>query len=119
MQAHGTPPVDSQDMADLCASLQEAVADILTEKALKACAASGVPRLVITGGVAANSRLRSLAEERGQAQGVEVFAPPHRLCTDNAAMIAAAGWPLLADLQAVPPDRQGLSLDALPTLPVG
>ena len=99
--------------------LQEAVADILVEKSLAACAAAGVHRLVLTGGVAANSRLRSLAAQRGEAAGVQVFAPPRSLCTDNAAMIAAAGHPLLADLDQVPADRRGLSVDARPTLPVG
>ncbi len=119
LEAHGVPPRDSQRMADLCASLQEAVADILVEKSLAACAAAGVHRLVLTGGVAANSRLRSLAAQRGEAAGVQVFAPPRSLCTDNAAMIAAAGHPLLADLDQVPADRRGLSVDARPTLPVG
>lgn len=119
LQTHGVPDHDSPQMADLCASLQEAVADILTEKALAACTRSGIRQLVITGGVAANSRLRSLAQERSDALGVELFAPPRRLCTDNAAMIAAAGLPLLADLNAVPEDRRGLSVDALATLPVG
>ena len=99
--------------------MQEAVADILVEKALAACERFGIPRLALTGGVAANSRLRALAQTRGAVAGVRVFAPPRRLCTDNAAMIAAAGLPLLAAFDDLDPDLRGLSVDARSTLPVG
>lgn len=118
LESNGVPAKDSQEMSDLCASLQEAVADILVEKALEACLATATPRLVLTGGVAANSRLRELAVQRGRAMGVEVFAPPPSLCTDNAAMIAAAGLPLLASMADVPSDRRGLTVDAQATLAV-
>ncbi|MFB7597491.1 tRNA (adenosine(37)-N6)-threonylcarbamoyltransferase complex transferase subunit TsaD [Streptomyces sp. NPDC056160] len=76
---------------DGAASLQEAVADVLTRKAVAACAEHGVGTLVVVGGVAANSRVRSLAEERCRAAGVTLRVPPPKLCTDNGAMIAAVG----------------------------
>ncbi|MFC4330963.1 tRNA (adenosine(37)-N6)-threonylcarbamoyltransferase complex transferase subunit TsaD [Streptomyces andamanensis] len=78
-------------VADGAASLQEAVADVLTRKAVAACRAHGVATLVVVGGVAANSRVRALAEERCQAAGITLRVPPLRLCTDNGAMIAAVG----------------------------
>ncbi|MGW5096259.1 tRNA (adenosine(37)-N6)-threonylcarbamoyltransferase complex transferase subunit TsaD [Streptomyces nodosus] len=78
-------------VADGAASLQEAVADVLTSKAVAACREHDVNTLVVVGGVAANSRVRSLAEERCRAAGVELRVPPLRLCTDNGAMIAAVG----------------------------
>ncbi|MFI2758396.1 tRNA (adenosine(37)-N6)-threonylcarbamoyltransferase complex transferase subunit TsaD [Streptomyces echinatus] len=76
---------------DGAASLQEAVADVLTRKAVAACLEHGVGTLVVVGGVAANSRVRSLAEERCRAAGIALRVPPLRLCTDNGAMIAAVG----------------------------
>lgn len=82
-------PTDRQLVADVAASFQEAVADVLVTKALDACDHFGVPRLVLGGGVSANSRIRTLAQERGQAQGVTVRIPPLSLCTDNGAMIAS------------------------------
>ncbi|WP_284436563.1 tRNA (adenosine(37)-N6)-threonylcarbamoyltransferase complex transferase subunit TsaD [Streptomyces sp. TUS-ST3] len=78
-------------VADGAASLQEAVADVLTRKAVAACAEHGVGTLVVVGGVAANSRVRRLAEERCRAAGIELRVPPLKLCTDNGAMIAAVG----------------------------
>ena len=76
---------------DIAASFQEAVADTVTRKAILACQLEGVDTLVIVGGVAANSRIRALAEERCAAAGIELRVPPPRLCTDNGAMIAAIG----------------------------
>ncbi|MET8556536.1 tRNA (adenosine(37)-N6)-threonylcarbamoyltransferase complex transferase subunit TsaD [Streptomyces sp. NPDC004959] len=78
-------------VADGAASLQEAVADVLTRKALAACRAYDVSTLVVVGGVAANSRVRALAEERCAAAGIALRVPPITLCTDNGAMIAAVG----------------------------
>jgi N6-L-threonylcarbamoyladenine synthase len=83
--------------ADIAASFQEAVADTLTRKAIRACRLRGVDTLVIVGGVAANSRLRSLAAQRCAAAGIELRVPPMRLCTDNGAMIAAIGDLLVRD----------------------
>jgi N6-L-threonylcarbamoyladenine synthase len=78
-------------VADVAASFQEAVVDVLTRKALLACAENGVEHLVLGGGVAANSRLRAMAQERCDAAGVELRVPRPGLCTDNGAMVAALG----------------------------
>ncbi|MBF6051484.1 O-sialoglycoprotein endopeptidase [Streptomyces eurocidicus] len=78
-------------VADGAASLQEAIADVLTRKAVAACKEHGVGTLVVVGGVAANSRVRALAEERCAKAGITLRVPPLRLCTDNGAMIAAVG----------------------------
>ncbi|GAA4738815.1 tRNA (adenosine(37)-N6)-threonylcarbamoyltransferase complex transferase subunit TsaD [Modestobacter marinus] len=78
-------------VADVSASFQEAVVDVLTAKAVRACRDHGVDHLVIGGGVAANSRLRALAQERCDAAGIVLRTPSPRLCTDNGAMVAALG----------------------------
>jgi len=78
-------------VADLAASFQEAVVDVLTAKAVDACVSHEVDTLVIAGGVAANARLREVAERRCADAGVTVRVPPPYLCTDNGAMIAAVG----------------------------
>ena len=76
---------------DVAASVQEAIADILTSKAVMAAVAQDAPHLVIAGGVAANSRLRALAAERCAVAGIELRVPSAGLCTDNGAMVAALG----------------------------
>ncbi|MGH3545594.1 MAG: tRNA (adenosine(37)-N6)-threonylcarbamoyltransferase complex transferase subunit TsaD [Mycobacteriales bacterium] len=78
-------------VADVAASFQEAVVDVLTAKAVAACQVHGVSTLVIAGGVAANSRLRELAQQRCAAVGITLRVPRPGLCTDNGAMIAALG----------------------------
>jgi N6-L-threonylcarbamoyladenine synthase len=83
-------------IADVAASFQEAVVDVLTRKAVRACKENGVGYLLIGGGVAANSRLRVLAEERAAAAGLRVRVPSPKLCTDNGAMVAALGSELVA-----------------------
>jgi N6-L-threonylcarbamoyladenine synthase len=83
-------------LADVAASFQEAVADVLTKKAVAACRAHGVGHLVIGGGVAANSRLRALASERCATAGIELRVPRPGLCTDNGAMVAALGAELVS-----------------------
>lgn len=80
---------------DVAASFQEAVVDVLTRKAISACVDHGVDHLVIGGGVAANSRLRALVEERAAPYGIKVRIPRPGLCTDNGAMIAVLGAKLL------------------------
>ena len=82
-------------VADVAASFQEAGVDVLTRKALLACAEHGVDHLVVGGGVAANSRLRALAQERCDAAGVSLRVPRPGLCTDNGAMVAALGAELV------------------------
>ena len=76
---------------DVAASFQEAVADVLTMKAVDAAQHFGVTNMLIGGGVAANSRLRTLLEERTAAAGITLRRPRPGLCTDNGAMIAALG----------------------------
>jgi N6-L-threonylcarbamoyladenine synthase len=95
---------------DVAASFQEAVCDVLTAKALDACQAHGVETLVIGGGVAANSRIRSLAEERAAKMGITVRVPRPKLCTDNGAMVAALGSHLVAS--GVAPSRLDLPADS-------
>ena len=80
-----------QDRADLCASFQAAVAAVLAEKTRRALAESGAPVLAVAGGVAANSVIRAALQGVCDKAGVRFTAPPLRLCTDNAAMIAWAG----------------------------
>jgi N6-L-threonylcarbamoyladenine synthase len=100
------------EVNDVAASFQEAVADVLTAKALRACRQQDVDTLVVVGGVAANSRIRALAAERCAAAGIELRIPPMRLCTDNGAMIAAIGDLLVRD-GARP---SALDLSAVPTV---
>jgi N6-L-threonylcarbamoyladenine synthase len=91
--------------ADVAASFQEAVADVLTRKAVAACTAHGVTDLVIGGGVAANSRLRALAVQRCEKAGIRVRVPRPGLCTDNGAMVAALGASIVsAGLEPSPLD---------------
>ena len=82
-------------VADVAASFQEAVADVLTRKAVLACREQGVDTLLIGGGVAANSRLRVLAEQRCANAGITLRVPRPSLCTDNGAMVAALGAELM------------------------
>lgn len=83
-------------VADVAAAFQEAVVDILTRKAVDAAASQGIDDILIGGGVAANSRLRYLAEERASAKGIRVRVPRPGLCTDNGAMVAALGSEMVA-----------------------
>ena len=96
-------------VANVAASFQEAVVDVLTKRAVAACVDRGVDHLVIGGGVAANSRLRAVAEERCSAAGIQLRVPPPRLCTDNGAMVAALGV-LLVD-RGIEPDSLDLAAD--------
>jgi N6-L-threonylcarbamoyladenine synthase len=99
--------------ADVAASFQEAVADVLTAKAVRAAREQGVGHLIIGGGVAANSRLRELAEERCAAAGIRLRVPRPGLCTDNGAMVAALGAQLVG--HGASPSRLDLAADsALP-----
>lgn len=84
-------PLSDSVVEDVCASFQSNAVSVLVEKSLAACEKRGVPRLVITGGVAANRGLRQLAKERAEQAGVALHVPAFASCTDNAAMIAYAG----------------------------
>jgi len=100
--------------ADVAAGFQESVADVLTAKAVRAATDLGVSTLLIAGGVAANSRLRELAEQRCAAAGLELRIPRLRLCTDNGAMIAAFAAELIA--AGAPPSDLAVASD--PGLPI-
>ncbi len=78
--------------ADVAASFQEAVTDMLVRPTIKAATANGIRRIVLSGGVAANSRLRAKMKEEADAAGMEVFFPAPKFCTDNGAMIALTGY---------------------------
>ena len=82
--------------ADVAASFQEAIVDVLLLKALAACKESGIDSLIIAGGVAANSRLRTVARDRCEKAGVELRIPDAHLCTDNGAMVASLGSLMVA-----------------------
>ena len=101
---------ESVPVADVAASFQEAVVDVLTRKAVAACRAEGVDSLQIGGGVAANSRLRALAQERCDAAGIDLRVPRPALCTDNGAMVAALGAQMV--LRGRTPSQLGLSADS-------
>ncbi|HZN16666.1 MAG TPA: tRNA (adenosine(37)-N6)-threonylcarbamoyltransferase complex transferase subunit TsaD [Micromonosporaceae bacterium] len=104
-------------VGDVAASFQEAVCDVLSRKAVDACREHGVATLVIGGGVAANSRLRAMAEQRCARYGLRLRVPRPRLCTDNGAMVAALGSHLVA--AGVAPSRLDLPADsALPVTTV-
>lgn len=108
------PMLTDRERANLAASFQEAVVDVLTMKAMAACERVGIDRLLIAGGVAANSRLRAVAGQRAVKAGVELSIPSPELCTDNGAMVATLG--ALALAAGVAPS--GLTLDVEPGLPI-
>jgi N6-L-threonylcarbamoyladenine synthase len=97
-------------VADVAASFQEAVTDVLTRKAVLACKEHGVANLQIGGGVAANSRLRAMAQERCDAGGITLRVPRPGLCTDNGAMVASLGAQMV--LKGRAPSDLGLSADS-------
>ncbi|HEY4597902.1 tRNA (adenosine(37)-N6)-threonylcarbamoyltransferase complex transferase subunit TsaD [Corynebacterium sp.] len=96
-EAAGQVGENAIPVEDVCASFQEAVADVLTAKALRACEDTGANVLLLGGGVSANSRLRGLAADRCHDAGVELRIPPLPLCTDNGVMIAALAAQLISE----------------------
>ena len=96
-EAAGQVGENAIPVEDVCASFQEAVADVLTAKALRACEDTGAKVLLLGGGVSANSRLRGLAADRCRDAGVELRIPPLPLCTDNGVMIAALAAQLISE----------------------
>jgi N6-L-threonylcarbamoyladenine synthase len=97
-------------VADVAASFQDAVCDVLSAKAIEACRANDVDTLVVGGGVAANGRLRALVEQRASAAGLTVRVPRPGLCTDNGAMIAALGAEVVR--RGLPPSSLDLPADS-------
>jgi N6-L-threonylcarbamoyladenine synthase len=101
------------DVPDLAASFQEAIVDVQVTKTLEAARRTGVERVLLGGGVVANTRLRARLVAAGADAGLEVLVPPLALCTDNAAMVACLG---AARLERG--DRSGLDIAADPNLPL-
>ncbi len=104
---------EEPDVADVAASFQEAIVDVQVKKSLAAARAEGIERLVLAGGVAANSRLREKMAADCAEAGIRVLAPSVRLCTDNGAMVAASGSNLLAAGEV-----SALDLAVDPSLPI-
>jgi N6-L-threonylcarbamoyladenine synthase len=109
VKRHG--PLGEQRVADVAASFQAAVVKMLVRRTIRAALHTGVKRVVLTGGVAANGPLRAALAAEAAEHGVRVHIPPPRLCTDNAAMITAAGAARLAA-----GERSPLTLNATPDL---
>ncbi|MFF2244730.1 tRNA (adenosine(37)-N6)-threonylcarbamoyltransferase complex transferase subunit TsaD [Arthrobacter sp. NPDC058130] len=97
-------------VADIAAAFQEAVVDVITAKAVLACRENGITEVLLGGGVAANSRLRQLTEQRCRAAGIRLTVPPLPLCTDNGAMVAALGAQLV--MAGVQPSGIGFAPDS-------
>lgn len=85
LQEEGAP--DEAELPDICASFQEAAVDVLVMKTVEAARRRSIPRIVVSGGVAANSRLRARMRDEADSRGMEIFVAPAELCTDNAAML--------------------------------
>jgi len=85
------PPLSPQHRRDVCASFQQAAVDMLVDQAMRSARNLALPRIVVAGGVACNGALRQALKAEAEAEGIQLFIPSPALCTDNAAMVAAAG----------------------------
>jgi len=106
----GAGELDRKSINDLSASFQEAVVDVLVQKALWAAEETDSETIVVSGGVACNSRLRARLKDAGVQKGIKVFIPPPRFCSDNAATVAALGYHQLKNREFA-----DLDLNAIPT----
>ncbi len=105
---------EKTEPANVAAGFQQAVVDVLVEKAVRACESLGVKRLAMAGGVSANSQLRAEMEESCRKKGIEFCVPAPILCTDNAAMIGSAGY-----YEFIKGNIADMSLNAYPSLKLG
>ena len=100
--------------ADVAASFQQSVTDVLTEHTVGAAKRLGINKVAIAGGVASNSSLRAQMEEACRKNGIEFYHPSPIFCTDNAAMIGVAGY--YENIKGI---RDGWDLNAKPNLKIG
>lgn len=105
---------ESYNQADVAASFQKSVVDVLVDNAMKACKIKAVDKIAIAGGVAANSYLRNAMMKRGEKEGIKVLFPEMILCTDNAAMIGSAAY-----FEYLKGRVSDLTLNATPNLKLG
>lgn len=105
---------ESINTADVAASFQKSVVDVLVDHSMQACSEYGVTKFAIAGGVASNRHLRAAMEEACKERNIEFYHPSPILCTDNAAMIGAAGY-----YEYINGVRHGLDLNAIPSLRLG
>ncbi|MPM40190.1 tRNA N6-adenosine threonylcarbamoyltransferase [bioreactor metagenome] len=105
---------EDYNKADIAASFQKSVVDVLVDNAIKACKIKGVDKIAIAGGVAANSHLRNAMMKRGEKEGIKVLFPELVLCTDNAAMIGSAAY-----FEYLRGRVSDLTLNAAPNLKLG